>query len=94
MGAQAQRKSPVAAAKVSESAKSTADTKLTSDGLPVHSLAMLLADLATLTLNEVAIPARRAYRFPLMSEPTQLQARAFDLMGTDPTRFVPSSSPA
>ena len=37
-GARAQRTSPVAPAKVSESAKLKADTKLTSDGLPVHSL--------------------------------------------------------
>ncbi len=93
-GAQAQRKSPVAPARVSESAKAKADTKLTSDGLPVHSFTTLLADLATLTLNEVAIPARRAYRFPLMSEPTPLQARAFQLVEIDPTRFVPSTSPA
>ncbi|MCY4138632.1 MAG: DUF4338 domain-containing protein [Rhodobacteraceae bacterium] len=52
------------------------------------------ADLATLTLNEVAIPARRAYRFPLMSEPTPLQIRAFQLMEVDPARFVPSTSTA
>ncbi len=93
-GAQARRKSPVAPARISESAKAKADTKLTSDGLPVHSFTTLLADLATLTLNEVAIPARRAYRFPLMSEPTPLQSRAFQLMEIDPTRFVPSTSPA
>ena len=93
-GAQARRKSPVAPASVSESAKSKADTKLTSDGLPVHSFTTLLADLATLTLNEVAIPARRAYGLPLMSEPTPLQSRAFELMGIDPTKFVPSPSPA
>ncbi len=90
----AQHKSPVAPARVSESARIKAGTKLTSDWLPVHRLTTLLADLATLTLNEVAIPAWRGYRFPLMSEPTPLQTRAFQLMDIDPTGIVPSTSPA
>ena len=81
-------------ARVSERAKAKADTKLTSDWLPVHSFTTLLADLATLALNEVAIPARRASRFPLMSAPTPLQSRAFELMEIDPTKIVPSPSPA
>ena len=45
--AQSRRTSPVHA-EVSERAKAKANTKLTPDGLPVHSMNTLLADLATL----------------------------------------------
>ena len=37
-------------------AKAKADTKTTAEGFPVHSLKTLLADLATLTLNQVTLP--------------------------------------
>ncbi len=56
-GARAQRSSPVEPARVSERAKAKAADKRTPDGLPVHSLTTLLADLATLTLNEATVPA-------------------------------------
>ena len=85
-GARAQRSSPVEPAKVSESAKAKADTKLTPDGLPVHSFTTLLSDLGTLTLNHASLPGRPDSRFLLASEPTELQARAFDLLGMDPDR--------
>ncbi|MDE0694322.1 MAG: IS1634 family transposase, partial [Boseongicola sp.] len=55
-GARAQRNSPVEPARVSESARAKAADKRTPDGLPVHGFTTLLADLATLTLNEVTLP--------------------------------------
>ena len=60
--------------------------KRTPDGLPVHSLTTLLADLGTLTLNHASLPGRPDSRFLLASEPTELQERAFELLGMDPDR--------
>ena len=72
-------------ARVSESAKAKAADKRTPDGLPVHSLTTLLADLGTLTLNHASLlPGRPDSRLLLASEPTGLQARAFELLGMDP----------
>ena len=85
-GARARRSSPVEKAEVSESAKAKADTKRTPDGLPVHSMTTLLADLATLTLNEVTLPGSPDHAFPLMAKPTELQCRAFELLDIDPAK--------
>ncbi len=71
---------------VSERAKAKASDKRTPDGLPVHSFATLLADLGTLTLNEAFLPERPDSHFLLASEPTELQARAFELLELDPDR--------
>ena len=87
-GARAQRNSPVEPARVSESAKAKAADKRTPDGLPVHSLTTLLADLATLTLNEVTLPGSPDHAFPLLATPTELQRRAFGLLEIDPARDV------
>ena len=85
-GARTQRSSPMEPARVSESAKAKADTKRTPDGPPVHSFRTLLADLGTLTLNHASLPGRPDSRFLLASEPTELQERAFELLGMDPDR--------
>ena len=85
-GARAQRNSPVEKAEVSKSAKAKADTKRTPDGLPVHSFTTLLSDLGTLMLNHASLPGQPDSRFLLASEPTELQARAFELLGMDPDR--------
>ncbi len=87
-GARARRSSPVEPAEVSESAKGKADTKRTPDGLPVHSFTTLLADLATLTLNEVTLPGCPDNAFPLLATPTELQGRAFELLEIDPAKDV------
>ena len=87
-GARAQRSSPAEPARVSESARAKAADKRTPDGLPVHSLTTLLADLATLTLNEVTLPGSPDHAFPLLATPTELQRRAFELLEIDPARDV------
>ena len=87
-GARAQRSSPVEPARVSERAKAKAAKKRTPDGLPVHSLTTLLADLGTLTLNEVTLPGAPDHAFPLPATPTELQRRAFDLLEIDPAKDV------
>ena len=87
-GARARRNSPVEPARVSESAKAKAADKRTPDRLPVHSLTTLLADLATLTLNEVTLQGSPDHAFPLLATPTELQGRAFKLLGIDHAKDV------
>jgi hypothetical protein len=81
-GAEALRNSPVAKARVSEAARRKARTKRTDDGLPVHSFRSLLADLATLTRNQVRFGKGQAVT--MLATPTQVQDRAFTLLGVTP----------
>lgn len=76
------RESVVAAACRSESAETKTRTKRTEDGLPAHSFRTLLSDLSTLTRN-TCIQANLGPEHPIqmLSEPTVVQRRAFDLLG-------------
>ena len=87
-GARGRRSSPVEPAKVSEGAMERAATKRTADGLPVHGLRTLLADLATLTLNGVALPASPDHAVRVLARPTPPQERAFALLKVDPASGV------
>ena len=80
--AEAARPSPVAPAARSPQALAKAAAKRTPGNLPVHSFQTLLADLATICLNQIqpADPALPA--FQLVTSPTPLQRRALDLLGT------------
>jgi len=77
-----QRDDPVAAAPRSATAKHKDLTKLTAEGFPVHSFRTLLAQLGSLVKNRV-IPhgADSAASFDMTTQPSPLQARAFDLLG-------------
>jgi hypothetical protein len=79
--AQAARQSPVAPAARSPRALAKAATKHTPGNQPVHSFDSLLADLATICLNQIqpADPALPAFR--LVTTPTPLQRQALDLLG-------------
>jgi hypothetical protein len=79
--AEAARPSPVAPAARSPQALAKAAAKRTPGDLPVHSFQTLLADLATICLNQIqpADPALPA--FQLVTSPTPLQRRALDLLG-------------
>lgn len=90
-GARAQRNSPVEPTRVSKGTQTKAITKRTSEGPPVHDFTALLADLATLTLNEVTLTGSSDYAFPLLATPTELQNRAFDLLEIDPANYVDMS---
>ncbi len=70
-----------------------AATKRTADGLPVHGLRAPLADLATLTLNEVALPASPDHAVRVLARPTPLQERAFALPKVDPASGVAMQEP-
>ena len=78
--AQAARHSPVAPAARSPRALAKAAAKRTPDDQPVHSFDSLLADLATICLNQIqpADPALPGFR--LVTTPTPLQRQALDLL--------------
>ena len=89
-GAEKKRRTPVEKAMVSDNAKAKSDTKKTPEGLCVHSFETLMEDLATFCLNEVALPGDSEHGFVVMPEPTPLQKKAFELLGIDLGKFVPS----
>jgi len=76
-----QRPSPVAKAQRSPNAARKVTTKLTAAGAPVHSFQTLLADLATLVKNRLQPKDRSASAFEMITTPTPLQQRAFNLLG-------------
>jgi len=75
--AAAERESIVAPAKTSPKAQQKAQQKHTEDGLPVHSFQTLLADLATLTKNQMQMGN---HSFEMLATPTEVQQRALDLL--------------
>ena len=87
--ARARRTSPRRKAGVSGRAGNKAAAKITPDGFPVHSLNTLLADLATLALNDVTAPGRPEQPFTPAAAPAPLQAEAFRRLGTGPTEAIP-----
>jgi hypothetical protein len=78
--ARAARPSPVAPAGRSPSALAKDATKHATDGSPVHSLYSLLADLGTICANRIQ-PAAGLPGFTLITTPTPVQRRAFELLG-------------
>jgi len=84
--AQEQRVSPVAAAEISDAAKRKRGTRRSDDGLPVSGFRDLLDHLATMTLNVVASPHAPNAAITLIAKPTNLQARALNLLGITPMR--------
>ena len=79
--AEAARTSPVAPARRSERALNKIHTKHTEDDEPVHSFATLLKDLATIAANKVQPLNTDLPVFTVITTPTILQRRAFELLG-------------
>jgi len=52
----------------------------TDNGLAVMAYHDLMAHLGTLALNEVALPAKAASTFKMLTRPTALQEKAFELL--------------
>jgi hypothetical protein len=77
---QALRSSVVAPAERSPSAQQKACTRLTPDGLPVHSFATLLKELSTLTKNRVQPKIPAVAVFDTFARPTALQQKALSLL--------------
>lgn len=82
--AEAQRASVVQPAQRSPRAQRKAQTKHTEDGLPVHSFQTLMEDLATVVKNRARVKNAPAITFEMITIPTPLQQRAFDLLGVSP----------
>jgi len=78
---EALRSSVVAPAQRSPHAKAKAASKMTEDGMPVHSFRTLLMDLATLATNTVRPKNSDAPPFTVRTTPTHVQARAYQLLG-------------
>jgi transposase len=79
--ADAQRRSVVALAQRSKAAVKKQTTGLTPDGLPVHSFQSLLDDLATLARNTITTAITPNYPLIVLTRPTPIQQKAFDLLG-------------
>ena len=76
------RPDPVAKAPRSAAAVRKDQTQRTATDAPVHSFRTLLASLATLAKNRVVARGRGSSTpFELLTQPTPLQQRAFDLLG-------------
>ena len=81
--AEQERAIVVAPAIRSRKARDKASRKRTEDDLPVHSFRTLLQDLGTLAQNTMQVENRED-RFVLKTQPTELQRRAFQLLGVKP----------
>ena len=82
--ARAARPSPVAKARRSDQAKAKDASRLTEDGLPVHSFRTLLDDLATLAYNVCHTPLNPEARIVMITRPTPIQEKAFRLLNVSP----------
>jgi transposase len=79
--ARAARASVVAPAQRSAVALRKAAAKKTDDGFPVHSFQTLLRDMATIAKNRIQPTEKNLPAFDMLTTPTALQQRAFDLLG-------------
>ena len=82
--ANARRASPVLKAQRSEHAKNKDKTRLSEDGLPIHSFRTLLKDLATIAYNITHTPVNPGAKVIVITRPTPLQEKAFQLLGLNP----------
>ena len=79
--AEKSRESMVAPAQRSSAAKRKARSKMTDDGLPVHSFRTLLKDLGTIARNTVEVrDFGETVRFEKITRTTHIQQRALDLL--------------
>lgn len=79
--AEAARTSPVAPALRSDKALKKIHTKHTEENAPVHSFKSLLKDLATIAANRVQPRDTDLPAFRVITTPTPIQRRAFELLG-------------
>lgn len=75
------RRDPVAPAKPSSSARAKKATRMSQDGLPLHSFQTLLAELAKRCRNTARLVSDSSRSFQILTELSPLQARALELLG-------------
>src|SRR5262249_36420958 len=83
-----ERSSIVLPAEPSEAAKSKIARRKSIEGTPIMAWHDLIANLGTLTLNEVELPMAPDQTFHMLARPTTLQEQVFALLGVP----VPVSS--
>ena len=66
-------------------------TKRSDSDMPVCSLGTVLTDLATLTWKEAVLPSQPNHPFPLIAEPTPLQADVFRCLGIKLRDMIPAT---
>lgn len=54
----------------------------------MHSFPALPGDLANLVLNRISLAMQEQTAITIATEPTQLQRRAFELLGVEPQQAV------
>src|ERR1700687_3532528 len=79
--AHAARISIVAPAQRSQTATRKALTKHASEGMKLHSFQTLLGDLATIVKNRIQPKDKNIAAFDMLTTPTAIQQRAFELLG-------------
>jgi hypothetical protein len=79
--AETRRESVVRPAQPSLATVKKQTTGLTPDGQPVHSFRSLLADLATVARNTIVTAITPLYPITVVTRPTPLQQKAFELLG-------------
>ncbi len=82
--AQAARASVVAPSEPSPAARRKRTRHRSDEGTPITSLRDLLRHLATMTLNTVTMPINPDYSFTVTASPTDIQKKAFELLGVKP----------
>jgi hypothetical protein len=75
------REDPVAPAVRSQAAKTKTNNRTSTTGLPLHTYQDLMNHLATLTRNDIQYGSNGPV-IPTLAEPTPVQRRVFDLLGT------------
>ena len=75
---------PVAPAHPSPTATAKTSSHRSRDGHQLHTLADLLAELGTLTRNQIRIPAT-GHSYQQLTQPSPLQTRALELLAVTPT---------
>jgi hypothetical protein len=76
-----ERSSIVRPAEPSQAAKSKVARRQSVDGTPIMAWHDLIANLGTLTLNEVGLPMAPGQTFQMLARPTALQEQVFALLG-------------
>jgi hypothetical protein len=76
-----ERPSIVRPAQPSKAAKSKIARRQSVDGTPIMAWRDLIANLGTLTINEVQLPIAARQTFHMLARPTALQAQVFALLG-------------
>ena len=89
--ARGMRTTPVGKSGTSASARGKTATRKTSEGFPAHGFRTLLDDLSGVVMNTARLPGANEAKLCIVTQPTRLQRRAFELLEVSPDINVPIS---